>query len=51
MLIMHAYLNSLFRKFHFSTEAVPNSLQTKKDLELVFRLQFLQNVLIKNVHL
>ena len=31
------YLSSLFQKFHFPIEAVLNSLQTQKGLELVFR--------------
>ena len=31
------YLSSLLRKFHFSVEVVPSSLQTQKDLELAFR--------------
>ena len=39
--------DSLLQKFHFPIEAVFNSLQTQKDLELVFRLQFLQNFWIK----
>ena len=40
-------INSLLQKFHFPIEAVLNSLQTQKDLELVFRPQFLQNFLMK----
>ena len=35
------YLSSLLQKFHFLIEVVPNSLQTQKDLEVAFRLQFL----------
>ena len=38
---------SLLQNFHFPIEAVPNSLQTQNGLELVFRLQFLWNFLIK----
>ena len=34
------YLTSLLQKFHFLIEVVPNSLQTKKDLEVAFRSQF-----------
>ena len=41
------HLSSLFQKFHFPIEAVLNSLQTQKGLELVFWLQFLQNFLMK----
>ena len=35
------YLSSLLEKFHFPVGVVLNSLQTQKDLELVFTLQFL----------
>ena len=35
-----------FKSFNFQIEAVFNSLQTEKGLELVFRSQFLQNFLI-----
>ena len=34
-------ISSLLRKFHFPIEAVLNSLQTQKCLELVFRSQVL----------
>ena len=37
----------LLLKFHFPVEAVLNSLKAQKGLELVFRLQFLQNFLMK----
>ena len=39
-------LSWLLQKFHFSIEAVLNSLQTQKGLELVFRLQLLQKKFI-----
>ena len=41
------YLRRLLKKIHFSVEVVVNSLQTQKGLELVFRLYFLQNFLMK----
>ena len=41
------YLGKLLQKFHFPMKVVLNCLQTKKSLELVLRLQFLLNVLIK----
>ena len=41
------YLSRLLQKFHFPMKVVLNSLQTKKSLDLVLRLQFLLNVLIK----
>ena len=34
-------VSSLVQKFHFPIGIVLNSLQTQKDLELVFRSQFL----------
>ena len=34
-------ISSLLQNFHFPIVVVLNSLQTKKDLELVFRPQFL----------
>ena len=40
-------MSSLLQKFHFPIESVLNYLQTQKGLELVFRLQFLQNFLMK----
>ena len=40
-------IKRLLQKFHFPTEVVLNSLQTKKGLELVFRPQFLQKFLMK----
>ena len=45
--ITYLNISSFLQKFHFSTEAVLNSLQTQKGLELVSRLQFLQNFLMK----
>ena len=41
------FLSSLLQKFHFPKEAVLNSLQTQKGLELVFRPQFLQNFFMR----
>ena len=41
------YLSRLLQKFHFPMKVVLNSLQTKKSLDLILRLQFLLNVLIK----
>ena len=34
-------ISSLLQKFHFPIEVMLHSLQTQKDLELVFRPQFL----------
>ena len=46
VLLKHIKQGSLLQKSHFPIEIVLNSLQTQKDLELVFRLQFLWNSLI-----
>ena len=40
-------ISGLLQKFHFPVEVVPNSLQTQKGLELVFRPQFWYNFLMK----
>ena len=39
-------ISSLLQKFDFPIGFVLNSLQTQKGLELVFRFQFLQKILI-----
>ena len=40
-------ISSLLQKFHFPIEAVLSSLHKQKGLELVFRLEFLEDFLIK----
>ena len=42
-----SFLSRLLQKFHLPVEFVLNSLETRKGLGLVFRLQFLQNILMK----
>ena len=46
MIYIITYLSSLLQKCHLLIQLVLNSLQTQKDLELVFRLQFFQNFLV-----
>ena len=40
-------ISILLQKFHFAVEVVLNSLETRKGLELVFRLQFLYNFMME----
>ena len=40
-------ISSLLQKFHLAIKAMLHSLQTQKNLELVFRPQFLYNFLMK----
>ena len=40
-------ISRFLQKFHFPREVVLNTLKTQKSLELVFRLQFLKNYLMK----
>ena len=39
--------SSLLQKFHLPIEVMLHSLKTQKGLELVFRSQFLQKILMK----
>ena len=41
------YISSLLQKIHLPIEVMLHSLQTQKDLELVFRPQFCVKILMK----